>query len=367
MANAVDFLIRLTMNSSGVKRGADAAAAEIQRVSRAALNMAAGFVGVNAMTGLSHNLMDLAGRMVDLSAATGISTDKLQAWEYAAKQSGSSVEAVAKGLKDIQLSMVAAVGGNEKELDAFARMGVSLQDLKTKRPEDIFEQVARHIGNAGQNAQVTADAVALLGKSSQELMPALTQGFQDAAESAASLGLVIENDVLKRIDSVGDHLETMGGQIKAGFAVWLDWMVRRFNELRSIVAYGAAWLGTAVGDPANPKIGDLAHEAGKAAAMRVFDDEAAVDARGRGTGASSLNAATVAGKVAAEVSKQVLAVTQVRSSVPADQFTRMGIFLGGFDQTRITQERQLMTLKRIESEISGLRLDLTREKPTPRY
>jgi hypothetical protein len=291
-----DLVIKLALDGKGVSKGADQVVKEINKIGKEVKGMVAGFVGFEALKRGGEKVIEYASKINDAATKTGASTKALQEFDYAAAQSGASLEDVTSALKKMQVAQVAALGGDEGKQNAFARLGVSLADLKSKNPEELFRQMAVALKSIAPSAQVTADVIETMGKSADVLLPAFREGFSEAADRAKELGLIIDDDIIKKLDDMADTWGTMGRQIMASLAPVLGWMADRLNDIRALIAFVGGALGSLSVDfqknkfqtitdlmfPTSSNAFGRAVTAGSGEAMKVYDAEAALQAHGRG-------------------------------------------------------------------------------------
>jgi hypothetical protein len=253
-----DLIIKLGLNSSGVSRGADAAIKEFNRIAKSAASFAAGFVGIGAISAgveeLGRKTVEYAGKINDLSTETGASTDALQEFDYAAEQTGAKLEDISSALTKVAKNQAEALKGDTGKRNAFERLGASLKDLKSQSPEEIFRKIADQVKELPPSAQLTADVMDTLGKSATNLIPAFRAGFSEAAAQARALGVVIDKEVITKLDSLGDDWTTIGFQMRAGLAPVLGWLTDQLREAQAR-AFGflAALLSIGTNLRNNPK------------------------------------------------------------------------------------------------------------------
>lgn len=87
--------------------------------------MLAGAFSVGAITAFSKGIVDLAGKLKDVSDALGINVEFLQRFVNSAKLSGGSIEDVQKFLGEANSARQAALDNpSGKEAGAFAKLGI---------------------------------------------------------------------------------------------------------------------------------------------------------------------------------------------------------------------------------------------------
>ena len=234
---AEDIIIRMGMDANAFNRGLQSA-----KVQAKALNSALGglgmSIGVASLTAMAAKAVEFGSKISDLSTRLGISTDALQEFEFAAKMSGSTLDEFVGGLQKLAKAQSDALGGNEETINSFAALGVSVEDLKTKRIEDIFKQIGRSVRDASDVQLVMADAMKVLGKASGPILAAMRNDLEAAAEEARRLGLIIGGDVIANLDALGDSADTLGKRLVNAFAeplVFLAEIGHRVMDLIGIV------------------------------------------------------------------------------------------------------------------------------------
>ena len=169
--------------------------------------MIAGAFSIGAVVNLARETIAFGGQISDLSERYGVSTDMVQKLKFAAEQSGSSVESMLGAFKKMNLAMMDAMEGNEGKQDAFQRMGVSMDDLKSKSPEEVFRMIARAAKDMPHTPQLFADIKDVLGKTGDELLPAFKAGLDEAIAKAERLGIVMSGSTIAALDNAGDQFD----------------------------------------------------------------------------------------------------------------------------------------------------------------
>jgi len=123
-----------------------------------------------------------------LSEKTGINISTLAGIQHVAEETGVSFEAVGNGLVRMERAQVLAIEGNKQYEAAFHRLGISVQELKTLNPEELFFRLADGMANAKTHGEAAASAITILGKGGAALIPVFNQGsdaLREMVEQAA--------------------------------------------------------------------------------------------------------------------------------------------------------------------------------------
>lgn len=137
-------------------------------------------VGVaGALVAGIKSVIDLGDEMNDLSQKVGIGVKNLATWKLAADQSGTSLDAVAKGVKGLSKYMV-------ENGDALKKAGITATDANGAliQLSDIFQAMP-------DGVEKTTLAVELFGKSGMDMIPMLglgSKGLSEASEKAREYG-----------------------------------------------------------------------------------------------------------------------------------------------------------------------------------
>jgi hypothetical protein len=154
--------------------------------------------------------------LAKLAASTGDVVENLSELEAAFKLEGVSdfsgtVEALAK-------SQAKALNGNQKLVDGFGALGITLEELANLGPSQLFEQIAVGLDQFATEQERSAKLAVILKGNFVELLPILARGestFREAIENARRFGSTMDGEVAGISDSLGDSLDAVGISIRA--------------------------------------------------------------------------------------------------------------------------------------------------------
>ena len=202
---------------------------------------------------MTKEAADSAKNLVDMSSQTGISTENLQAFQYAEDFIGVSTDTIADSLKDLTTKMSDAANGNEDVIEKFDQLGVSIYDAdgNLRNAEDTFWDVVDSLGEMSNQTERDALAMDLINESAQKLNPLIeigSEGFKKYADEAENVGYILNNDQLKALTAVDEaqnrllkSQEAVSKQISAEYA---PYMSDALNETRELIEK----VGTALVD-----------------------------------------------------------------------------------------------------------------------
>ena len=177
-----------------------------------------------AVQELGQITLDVAAQVdeyLSQSAITGVPTEMLQAWDYAAPLIDTDAETIKGAMTKITQAMGDAADGNEAAAAKFAELGVSIQDSVTgglRSAEGVFYDVIDALGQVENQTQRDAAAMDLMGKSAQELNPLINAGskaLKEYGEAANAAGYILDEQQIKKLGEVDDEYQKLQLQIEA--------------------------------------------------------------------------------------------------------------------------------------------------------
>ena len=199
-----------------------------------------------------------SGDRVDkLSQKVGMSRKGFQEWDYILSQNGMSIESLQGGMKKLNNTIDDAIGGSKTAVNAFGRIGISVDDLKGKSPEQVFEMTVKALQGMPDGAEKAALANELLGRSGSELMPLLNGSSKSVDElkaKAKELGIVLSDDSIdasvKFTDTLDSLKRSLGAVVtKVGVAVMpimqkaADWVIANMPTIQMVMGTVFKYIG----------------------------------------------------------------------------------------------------------------------------
>ena len=203
---------------------------------------AAGFVA------LVKNSIDAADRLNDLRQITGLSVPTLSGLSLAAKQSGTDLDALAKGVGKFARFIDAAKNPTSEQSKLLGELGINAKD-----PEAALLQIADVFAVLPDGLEKSNLAMELFGKAGADLIPLLNGGsaaLQEMIRNGKELNPVTQemaekadefNDSLARLKTVGAGLgTTLAGDMLPGLTEITKAMTEAAKEGGILLAL---WVG----------------------------------------------------------------------------------------------------------------------------
>ena len=209
----------------------------------------AGFVKAATDTG------KLGEELLNLQEQTGISVKGLSELRYILAKSGGSLDDIETGMKGLSNTMMAASMGTKSAQQAFAMLGLSVQQLMAMNPEERFWAVSNALANLSDESVRAAAAQDVFGKSGLNLIPLISQSADAIAkqrDEASKLGVTMSEGQAQAAAAFDDAIDQMnkaleGLKLKIGTAVMP--ILSAFTEkLVAIISRLTAWAEQ------NPKV-----------------------------------------------------------------------------------------------------------------
>ena len=173
---------------------------------------AAAIAAGKALVDMSKEGAAYADEVLTTATQTGIATDKLQEYMYAAELIDVPTETLTKSMAKQIKSMKAVQDGTKLSVDAYNRLGVSVKnaDGSLRDSDTVYWEVIDALGKMKNETERDALGMQILGKSAQELNPLIEAGskrMDELGEAAKDAGYVISDDMLNAYGALDDQLQ----------------------------------------------------------------------------------------------------------------------------------------------------------------
>lgn len=172
-----------------------------------------GAAGFGALVRGQINAADEAGKFAQ---KTGIAVEELSSYMVAARFANVTNEELHQGFRFLAKSQAEFVSGAEEGGAAWRALGISQKDVLALNGDNakLFELVASRLAAMADSGNKSAIAMAILGKSGDQLIP-LINDLERTRGIAAELNAVIDKDTADAANRFNDNLTSVGISVQA--------------------------------------------------------------------------------------------------------------------------------------------------------
>ena len=215
----------------------------VKALGAAAASVTALYEGIKALHNMTVEYAAKADELITQSAMTGLSTDFLQAYEYAQNLVDVDLDTFTGAMQRLTDKMADARDGNEALAATFEQLGVTITDTSDGSllpAEQVLMQVIDALHEMSNETERNAIASDLLGKSYQSLNPLIVSGTETLQEymNAAKDNYVLTEDQIAALGELDDQVqknnnewEALKKQIAAEFAPASKEALENFGKL----------------------------------------------------------------------------------------------------------------------------------------
>lgn len=159
---------------------------------------------------------ETATQMDLMSKQTGVATERLQAWQSVAVQSGMEGEEFAEALRDMNIELSdAATGGKDELAQLLEKVGISARDASgnIKTADQVFLDFADAVARQTDSAVQLRMAISAFGEDTgAKLLPMLQKGsaaFRESEEAMKAAGSAISQSQIDSLKSFRAEWESV--------------------------------------------------------------------------------------------------------------------------------------------------------------
>lgn len=225
----------------------ESAGQKMQGVSLAAAGLVASLGTVAVKAGVA------ADDLNTLSKVTGIGTEELQKYSYAADLVDVSTETIAKAQQKLKKNLYEVGVYAQGPAEEFESLGVAVTnaDGTLRDSEEVFNDVIKALGEVTNETERDAIAQKLMGKSAAELNPLIEDGgqtYQRVAEIMKKYNLdYVDQETLDAANKFNDEIDTLKLLGSVAFAQvgskLAENLAPALEKVVDLVGKFAEWLG----------------------------------------------------------------------------------------------------------------------------
>lgn len=308
-----------------------------------------------------YKTIQSADQINTLSKQSGISTERIQEYNYAADLIDVSTDSIIKAQQKLKKNMTSS---NASTVAAFDKLGVKTKNAngELRDSSEVFDDVVAALSKVNNETERDTLAMELLGKGADELAGLIDDGgaaFKELAKEAHEAGAVLSQDSLNALNKTNDALDKLKNKASAAlgqvadklinnpkFETFLDKTTTFLDDLVGAIAdmpvekietIVGILAGTAAVSPLASMIGGVAEAIGKVSmalggAAGAGGLASAIGGAGGLTSALSAIGGTLA-TIAAPIAAISLSLSQGGSDLKTPEIPKEQ-YLGTFDEYR---------------------------------
>ena len=198
-----------------------------------------------AVAQFAASVINAADDLKDMAAKTGLTVEQLSELDYAARTSGTSIDAVASAMGILAKKATDAATGSKSAKDTFNALGITVKDSNgtMKTQLQLFEEVAAVLNGVSDATLKAALAREIFGKAGTSLIPFIND-MEEARDTARELGLVVGTDFANSADQFNDNMTTMSALAGNLARTILNSVVPAMNKMMTEMTVGIKVFGS---------------------------------------------------------------------------------------------------------------------------
>jgi len=194
-------------------------------------------VGTQQLIAFGNAALQSARSIRDQSQALGVTAEQFQRLSFAFRLVGADSADVSDALITISDRAEDAKSGMQSFIDDFAMVGIEVDDLRSKSPQQLFNTVANAVAGAETQTQQLAVAARIFGDDlARRLLPLLRRG----ADGIGALGTqanIASNETVESTARIAEEVAIMSDQIRSSLDnAFLGFASENEAEIRRLFA-----------------------------------------------------------------------------------------------------------------------------------
>ena len=174
------------------------------------------------IVGLGVKAAQSADDINTLAKQTGLTTDQIQKFQYASELIDVPLDTLTGSMAKLTKNMDAAKEGTGEAAEAFEGLEISVtnNDGSLKNNQDVFNETIAKLGEMENATERDAAAMAIFGKSAQDLNPLILGGadaLTQLGDEAEAAGLILSEDALNSANEFNDAMDTLKAKTAGKF------------------------------------------------------------------------------------------------------------------------------------------------------
>ena len=176
-------------------------------------------------------------RLQDLANRFGVAASSLQEIGNAASLSGGSLEDVASAMNKLAKNAGEALGDSGGQIaQAFQKIGLSVEDLKTMNPTQLFLALSTAVSSGSLGAQAFSVSMELAGRSAASLMETLALGPDRIIANGQAMG-VFSDETIAALSEAQDAITAFQNKTTIAFGTAAQAILPIIEGLQAVIEF----------------------------------------------------------------------------------------------------------------------------------
>ncbi|MEW6612709.1 MAG: hypothetical protein AB1409_08210 [Pseudomonadota bacterium] len=160
----------------------------LKTVTKWSAGLLAGVIGAGVALGrLGLSAAEAVDKIGDLSEKFQVDSEMLQVYGEFVREDGGSIEDAAAAIGKLKKSMNEAIHGGKEQAAAFAGVGISVEELRRMKPEQVMARLADAFQGSERDLAKQAVLLELMGKNGAVMMGAMNRGAEAYRKKLAEM------------------------------------------------------------------------------------------------------------------------------------------------------------------------------------
>lgn len=170
----------------------------------------------------------------DMSRAVGASVENFSTLSFVVKAAGQDIDGLQQPLIKLDRAIVDAKNGVGDAVEAFARFGVSREQLKDKDVVEVLDLMSKRFAQLKTSPEQAAAGFDFFGKRTAALTEVMdklgTEGLDKVKARAKALGAVMSEDMVRAADKFNEQLRIVQLQLQVAAVGFLSGFLPAVTE-----------------------------------------------------------------------------------------------------------------------------------------
>jgi len=228
----------VSLDGSGFEAGLKKLEQGAHRFGESLKELAVEAFGVYSVAASVHRTIEMADELLDMSRRLGIGAEALQEFGFAARQNGADLEKFAGFVEKLNSARI-----DPAKWDAFKKLGISQEALRSARVEEIILQLSTSVRNRSSQ-EVIGPLREIGGRGAGELLPMLKENLEEVREEARRLGQVMRTEDAVMLKYLADEMKILAQTVLVGLAPAIVFVVDKFMQFINVIKLVGTFLGS---------------------------------------------------------------------------------------------------------------------------